>query len=238
MGQKVPIDQVVHRNDREKFIHLVPDKNGHALAANMESLPCTLKEIGLAVSTGRVIDFRNKELLRKVPSALTVPLIYPGHLKNGRIVWPNLKIKKPNAISLEAIKENILIKSGVYVIVKRFSAKEERKRITAVVFDPEEVPCTYIGFENHLNYFHENGEPLDLPLARGLAAFLNTSDIDRYFRQFNGHTQVNATDLRTLRYPNRQTLVALGQNTETLLSQKEIDRNYDELILTNRGLSP
>jgi adenine-specific DNA-methyltransferase len=39
-----------------------------------------------------------------------------------------------------------------------------------------------------------------------LAAFLNSTVLDVYFRQFNGHTQVNATDLRNLRYPSRSQL--------------------------------
>jgi adenine-specific DNA-methyltransferase len=30
--------------------------------------------------------------------------------------------------------------------------------------------------------------------------------VDRHFRQFSGHTQVNATDLRSLRYPHLNTL--------------------------------
>ena len=55
-----------------------------------------------------------------------------------------------------------------------------------------------MGFENHLNYFHKKGRGIDMPLARGLAAFLNSTLVDAYFRQFNGHTQVNATDLRSL----------------------------------------
>jgi adenine-specific DNA-methyltransferase len=234
IGRKVPIEQVVLRNDPEKFIHLVPDKRGHALALNMEALPCTLKELGLSVSTGRVIDFRSKPWLRAESSELTVPLIYPGHINNGRIVWPNQKIRKPNAILLEASKNNLLVKAGIYVLVKRFSAKEERKRITAAVFDPMDVPGHQVGFENHLNYYHENGEPLALPLARGLAAFLNSSYVDLYFRQFNGHTQVNATDLRMLRYPDRRALMALGQRIQQISSQEEIDHIYGDLFLKER----
>jgi hypothetical protein len=35
--------------------------------------------------------------------------------------------------------------------------------------------------------------------------------VDNVFRRFNGHTQVNATDLRQLRYPSRDTLVQIGK---------------------------
>ena len=48
--------------------------------------------------------------------------------------------------------------------------------------------------------------------------------VDQYFRRFSGHTQVNATDLRTLTYPERKTLQAIGMEMKSLdLSQNEID---------------
>ena len=60
-----------------------------------------------------------------------------------------------------------------------------------------------LGFENHLNVFHEDKRGLPENLAHGLAAFLNTTAVDDHFRRFNGHTQVNATDLRLMKYPSR-----------------------------------
>ena len=48
-------------------------------------------------------------------------------------------------------------------------------------------------------------------LARGLAVFLNTTAVDEYFRCFSGHTQVNATDLKLMKYPSRETLINLGR---------------------------
>ncbi len=46
--------------------------------------------------------------------------------------------------------------------------------------------------------------------AKGLAAYLNSTLVDAYFRQFSGHTQVNATDLRNLKYPDLATLKRIG----------------------------
>jgi adenine-specific DNA-methyltransferase len=41
--------------------------------------------------------------------------------------------------------------------------------------------------------------------------------VDQFFRTFSGHTQVNATDLRSMRYPSQSQLAdlgaALGQGT-------------------------
>lgn len=212
--RNVPFEHVVRPGDPQSFIHLVPDDDGHALAEAMEKLPCTLDELGLCVSTGRVVDFRARQWLRANPTSGTVPLIYPTHFNNGLICWPKLETKKPNAIAHNRDSASLMVPAGVYVLVRRFSAKEERRRVVAAIFDPETVPCEVVGFENHLNYFHEQGAPLDRTLARGLSGFLNCSTLDIYFRQFNGHTQVNATDLRSLRYPTRETLVTLGRRLD------------------------
>jgi adenine-specific DNA-methyltransferase len=206
----VPFDRVVQPRDPESFIHLVPDEHGHALAVAMRALPCTLDQIGVSVSTGRVVEFRARDWLRPSAELDTVALIYPTHFSSGYVEWPKPG-KKPNAIMHVRDSAPLMVTSGVYVLVKRFSAKEERRRVVAAVFDPDRVPGDSVGFENHLNYFHADGAPLARPLALGLAAFLNSTQLDSYFRQFNGHTQVNATDLRALRYPTRPGLEALGE---------------------------
>jgi adenine-specific DNA-methyltransferase len=96
--------------------------------------------------------------------------------------------------------------------------------VVAAVYDPSLVASPFVGFENHLNYYHVSDAGLPPSLARGLALFLNSTLVDVYFRQFSGHTQVNAADLRMLRYPTRQTLERLGAQAETpSLTQREID---------------
>jgi adenine-specific DNA-methyltransferase len=118
-----------------------------------------------------------------------------------------------------------LVPTGMYLLTKRFTSKEERRRLVACMFDPEQVKTEWVGFENHLNYFHASGRGLERHLAAGLFAFLNSTVVDQYFRRFSGHTQVNATDLRTLSYPDRNTLNAMGREMAALdLSQDEIDQ--------------
>jgi len=227
----VEFDRVVHPREADSFIHLVPDEPGHALAARMRSLPHTIDQIGLSVSTGRVVDFRARMWLRREPGPDTVPLIYPAHFSKGTVAWPKLEAKKPNAIVLEAGSRSLMVPSGIYVLVKRFSSKEERRRVVAAVFDPTQVPGAVVGFENHLNYFHAEGAPLARAVAVGLAAFLNSSQVDQYFRQFNGHTQVNATDLRTLRYPAVAQLEALGRQVGArLANQVVVDSLVDGIL--------
>jgi adenine-specific DNA-methyltransferase len=220
-----PFAEIVHPHDAEKFIH-IPSTTSHAAAKEtMDGLSASLDSLGVTVSTGRVVDFRLKDALRKEPERGTVPLLYPCHFNGGTVHWPKLEARKPNAIMDTAETRQWLVPSGVYLLTKRFTSKEERRRLVACMFDPDQVKTDWIGFENHLNYFHASGHGLERHLASGLYAFLNSTVVDQYFRRFSGHTQVNATDLRTLTYPDGETLRAMGREMTTLnLTQEEIDQ--------------
>jgi adenine-specific DNA-methyltransferase len=151
-------------------------------------------------------------------------LIYPCHFSNGFIKWPVESGKKPNAISISAEISDLLVEAGFYVLTKRFSSKEQQRRVMAAVYDPARIDARLVAFENHLNYFHKDGKGLPAPLAKGLALYLNSTVADQYFRLFSGHTQVNATDLRKMPYPTHDQLLRLGaQVKDTMPDQKSID---------------
>jgi adenine-specific DNA-methyltransferase len=242
LWREIPSTEFVHPDDPQAFIRIVSDGIGQMVTDRMASLPHTLKDLGLTVSTGRVVDFRAAAYLRREPERGTAPLLYPLHLENGGIVWPRLGARKHNALVDDERTAYLLVPNEHYVLVKRFSSKEERRRIVAAVYDADRIPAERVGLENHLNYFHRNGGGLDIDLARGLAAFLNSTLVDTYFRQFNGHTQVNATDLRSLRYPSTEELAALGRKLgDATLAQEEIDVLVEmELIDMNdpAGIDP
>ena len=121
-------------------------------------------------------------------------------------------MKKPNAIQRNSDTEKWLYPTGFYCVVRRFSSKEEKRRIVASVIDPGKFDnAPLLGFENHINLFHENKRGLPQALAHGLAVFLNSTAVDEQFRRFSGHTQVNATDLKRMKYPSRDALIDLGQ---------------------------
>lgn len=216
-------DQIVKPDDPDMVIHVTPDERAVSVERLLKSLPCTLRELGIEVSTGPVVDFRLKEYLRMEPEERTFPLIYATHCEKGFVRWP-LQSRKPNAIAAVAETGKWLFPNGWYTLTRRFSSKEEKRRIVATVHDPGRVPGERIGFENHLNLFHTGKKGLSPSLAKGLALFLNSTMVDNYFRQFSGHTQVNATDLRMLRYPRREQLEAWGRKVkDTFPSQEEID---------------
>ncbi|MFA6174425.1 MAG: class I SAM-dependent methyltransferase [Kiritimatiellales bacterium] len=224
-----PFAEIVHSHDAERFIH-IPSAASHAAAKEaMDGLSTSLASLDITVSTGRVVDFRLKDALRKESERGTVPLLYPCHFNGGTVHWPKNEARKPNAILDNDKTRPWLVPSGVYLLTKRFTSKEERRRLVACMFDPDQVKTERVGFENHLNYFHADGHGLERTLAIGLYAFLNSTVADQYFRRFSGHTQVNATDLRTLSYPDRDILRAIGREMTNLdLSQEKIDQLVNE----------
>ncbi len=162
-----------------------------------------------------------------------MPLIYPTHFEAGYIRWPKPDSRKPNALARSARLHELTVPPGIYVLVKRFSAKEERRRIVAAVYDSSRVSVgDEVGFENHLNYYHDAGRGFSLALAKGLAAYLNSSLVDEHFRHFSGHTQVNAADLRRLLYPTRVQLERLGNRIgDVFPEQRDLDEHVREELV-------
>lgn len=226
-----PFDRIVFPDDPERFIH-VPTTTEKSAIELLPFVRYSLADIGVKVSTGPVVDFRLKTHLRDMPEPGTVPLIYLGHLSMTGAVWPVASLKKPNAIMRNDETEKWLYPNGFYCVVRRFSSKEEKRRVVASLVDPAAFgDHAVLGFENHMNLFHENKHGLPEALARGLAVFLNTTAVDEYFRRFNGHTQVNATDLRLMKYPSRDTLILLGEwaMKQGTLTQDQIDAKLGTL---------
>lgn len=226
-----PFGRIVFEDDAERFIHVPtsPERGAIGLAT---SIRFSLADLGVKVSTGPVVDFRVRKYVRDMSGPGTVPLLYSSHFAGGGTEWPKPGMKKPNAIERNDATEKWLYPNGSYCVVRRFSSKEERRRIVASVVDPASFDgATMLGFENHLNVFHNNKHGLPKALAAGLAAFLNTTVVDECFRRFNGHTQVNATDLRQMKYPSRNALMALGKwvMRRDDLNQADLDEHLGTL---------
>jgi len=229
-----PFDRIVYPDDPERFIHVPTSSEQNALDIS-PAIRSTLADLGIMVSTGPVVDFRLKEHLREMPGPGTVPLLYPGHFRGIGATWPIAGMKKPNAIERNTETEKWLYPNGFYCVVRRFSSKEEKRRIVASVVEPGVFgDALMLGVENHLNLFHENKHGLPETLARGLAVFLNSTVVDEYFRRLNGHTQVNATDLKLMKYPSRSALNRLGAWAvrQEACTQEQID---DQLRILAHG---
>ncbi|MFG0456423.1 Eco57I restriction-modification methylase domain-containing protein [Shewanella mangrovisoli] len=228
---EVPFKCIVNTNNPDRFIHIITDEEEKNLATKAGGLPCSLEDLGIQASTGKVVDFRTRENLSTTFVDGTVPLIFPQHLQNCAIEWPVENAKKPNALLNNESTANLMVQNGTYVLTRRLTAKEEKRRIVASIYTADLADVAVVGFDNKVNYFHAMGKPLADDLAKGLWIFLNSTLVDKYFRQMNGHTQVNATDLRTLRYPTREQLIVMGKMFDfTEFNQEQVDQIIDSAL--------
>ena len=199
----VPYSQVV----TDDFVFVPASEEDGAAVSWMERARCTPADLGLSVSTGRVVDFRSRDLLAAVPGERFAPMVYPANIVGGRVVHPRGALRKPQWLNAAPARSSgLLVPAGSYVLVKRFSAKEERRRIVAALWSDDRPAA----FDNKLNYIHRAGHGLEKDMAAGLVTWLNSGRVDAYFRVFSGHTQVNAGDLKRMRFPDPERLRLLG----------------------------
>ncbi|SRR5579862_3718482 len=197
--------------------------------ARVERWHGSLEKYGLKISTGPVVAFRATRWLRK-EAGDTVPLIWLNHVFPMELHWPN-GVRKPQYIERAASEGKLLVPNKNYVLLRRFSAKEDARRLTAAPLLASHIDADAVGLENHLNYIYRPGRTMSADEVWGLTALYSSSLLDNYFRCVNGNTQVSATELRTMPLPPLEKIIELGKRVQR---QREglirIDATVEEVI--------
>ncbi|MYB18939.1 MAG: methyltransferase [Holophagales bacterium] len=211
-----PLQAALDLDDRERVLRLPVSEEDARVLDLVDSWPNTLASLGLGISTGPVVPFRAKDLVERegqVPE-LHVPLLWMNHVRPMQVTWP-LNRHKPEYIKRQGA-EKLLLPNRNYVLLRRFTAKEEVRRLSAAPYVARSMPVPLVGLENHLNYIYRQAGSLTDEEAWGLAALYNSRLLDTYFRCLNGHTQVNATELRAMPLPANHFIVELGERVQQL----------------------
>lgn len=193
----------------------------------INSFTTTFKEVGFKMKTGIVVDFRQKKLLRKEKNSNTIPLFYSQHIRNG-IVSHFSSDKGYDWISDE--KQGLLQPNKNYVFCKRFTAKEEKRRLQCGIY----LKSSFLDYENistqnKINYIDDlNGLNLTISEVYGIYGLLNSTMYDTYYRILNGSTQVNSTEINNMPVPSREKIDKLG---ELLIEQDDLSTNACDQIL-------
>lgn len=201
------------KTDSDIIMRIPTLEEDELLAEKVDSQGYKLDSFGFKVSTGPVVPFRASDsLIDNIEGkAKFVPLIWMQNIIKGRVFWPLDEIKKPIAVKNNDITKKILVPNENYVLIKRFSAKEGRKRIDAGVLLKKWINSDHIGIENHVSYIHKPGGSLSEDEAYGLTAILNSKIYDRYFQIINGSTQVNASGIMSFPIPDIEKVRLIGK---------------------------
>ena len=207
---------------RRPFVRIPDGEADREIMCRVESFPLRFVDTGLRISTGPVVLFRATEyLLGSAAHAASVPLLHPHNVKPFATIWPLAKNGKPAAMKCCEGSRRLLLPTRNYVLLKRFSSKEERRRLTAGCFLAAGTSSPYVAIENHVNYIYHAQRELTEDEVYGIAALFNSPLIDRYFRTISGTTQVNATEIRAMSFPPLKLLSRIGKRVRANTAQAE-----------------
>lgn len=213
----LPLEEAFSKGGTDKVLRLPTLKDGEAAVRLVDSWTGSLHQYGMNISTGPVVAFRATEFLHEtdVPIGSCVPLIWMNHVHPMLISFPN-GTRKPQYIGCDAAEKSLLLPNRNYVLLRRFSAKEEVRRLVAAPWLKNFAPCSSLGIENHLNYIYRTAGELSEEEAIGLAVLFNTKILDTYFRISSGNTQVSATELRAMPLPPLDRITLLGRHAKAV----------------------
>ncbi|MBR3040571.1 MAG: DNA methyltransferase, partial [Lachnospiraceae bacterium] len=127
-------------------------------------------------------------------------------------------------------KPGLIQKNKNYVFIKRFTAKEEHRRLQCGVYSPSDFEeYEYIGTQNKINFVDKvDGGEMDTQTTYGIYALLNSTLFDMYYRILNGSTQVNSTEINNIPVPPVDLIKEIGE--QVLLSKDLSTDNCDRII--------
>ena len=165
------------------------------LIDEMTAIQDTFFSLGYIFKTGPVVEFRNKDAIFSDSGEGLIPMYRSANISNHGFVFPAVTTK-PQYISESATA--LLLQNENTVLVRRLSAKEERRRLQSCIYH-HDGKNQYISIENHVNYAAKiDGTPLSEEETEWIQSILSSERYDKYFRIINGNTQVNASELNNL----------------------------------------
>ena len=195
----------------------------------------TLNDFNIQISTGPVVAFRCTEFLRtegSINGSLS-PLIWLHNVREMEFIYPLQKGEKPSLIVNSEESKKVLLKNKNYILLRRFSSKDDKSRLVCCPFFSSNFETEMVGFENHLNYIHRPNGDLSENEIWGISALYSSSLFDTYFRTFNGNTQVGATELKQIKMPPLDDIILIGRKIKEYNKPEKqvIDTIVNEILL-------
>lgn len=193
-----------------------------------------LKKLNLKASTGPVVYFRNLKYLRKNKIKNYIPFIWLNNVNDMSLDWPNKKLGKSQYFKSTNNSHSVLVDNKNYVLVRRFSAKGDKKRLISCPLykDNTIFSAPKIAIENKLNYIYKiNSDDLTKNEVVGISALLSSSFYNRYFSILSGNTNVSVTELNQITFPKLVIISKIGAKLiKSGFSESNIEKEVGKLF--------
>lgn len=223
---------IIDMSNDLKMIHIPENKREASILIQANSLESTFEKSGYFISTGPVVEHRTREFITEHNSnpdiKIYAPLIRPHNVNPMEVRL--LEHGKNAYFLINKLSTKHLLKNKTYILLKRFSTKDEKKRLIAGILHADTSTSEYVGIGNKINYIGLKDEELSTEEAFGLSAVLNSKFMDDYFRCFSGNTQVNASEIRVMKFPSRRKVQCIGNE---LQDKKLVEDMIEEVVLKN-----
>lgn len=219
----VPYDLVVSGD--ESYVYLVTTEEEIGVLERLQKWNKTLPQLGLRMKTGLTVDFRNRDVLRDEEEEGAIPLFYSHHIKQGEVQFPIQKEKE----YIVTDQKGLMQENRNYLFVKRFTAKEEPRRLQCGVYLAKKFPqYKKISTQNKINFIDGLLTEMSECLVYGLYVLFNSTIYDEYYRILNGSTQVNSTEINSMPVPELDIIQEMGCK---IMKSKDYSERNCNLIL-------
>ena len=230
--EQYPLGLIIDTSNDQQIIRIPESAYEAFILRQAEAFPNTFEEAGYFISTGRVVEHRTRKYITKdTQTQNSVPLYRPHNITPPTTTW-NDGHQKDVSFILDTGHETHTMKNGNFVLLKRFSSKDEKRRLVSGVHLGKAQDYDRIGFGNKTNYIGVTDGNLTKNEAYGLVAVFNSSFMDRYFRCISGNTQVNATEIRVMKFPSCEQVQEIGKQIQKFKTPdaSEIDKVVNKVL--------
>lgn len=209
--KEYPAADIVDVDSVEKVVYLPVDSRDEAILSMFRSWDGNMEKYGIKISTGPVVAFRAHDFIVSEPGKDTVPLYWLHNVVKMLCDHPVQKKDKGQYIKVTSETKAALLPNKNYVLLRRFSSKDDSSRLVAAPYFGNMSQYEAVGIENKLNYIYRPKGHLRRDEVMGLTALLDSEMFDAYFRTFNGNINVSATELRMMPLPPIETIREIGR---------------------------
>lgn len=196
--------ELVDLNSKEKILHLPTNDKAESILKLVSTWKNGLNDFDIKISTGPVVSFRALNFIQNNYENGTIslaPLFWLHNVNKMILEWPKQLKDKGQFIKIEGGSKSLLIPNKNYILLRRFSTKDDKSRLIAAPYFCNYVKADFVGVENKVNYIYRKDGHLARSEVVGLCALLNSELFDTYFQTFNGNVNVSATELREMKFP-------------------------------------
>lgn len=223
--------ELIDLNSKEKILHLPTNDKEESILDLVTSWENNLINYDIHISTGPVVSFRSWDFIQnnyENENVFLAPLFWLHNVNKMSLEWPVTSKNRGQFIKIGPGSKSILIPNKNYILLRRFSTKDDKSRLIAAPYFCNYAKSNFIGVENKVNYIYRKKGHLQRSEVAGLCALLNSELFDIYFQIFNGNVNVSATELREMRFPPINDIKEIGN--KIILSNDYSMNNVNQIV--------